>query len=226
MKSNILSISISLVAIAFMSGCGSSDSTALDTSTAATQVTEAASAVYDVSGTDTYLSSDGKTINSERKISADGAFTTTSNVRGDGSVYADFILADNANQLVMTQITTIDTGSFDDANGKGTYTATRDLAKGTSHLVGTSDTNGAFDCVQTYDVGTMPKTIYSTENFWQFMYLDGFQKINTTCPAWLENNTNNDTAGNMESVTTSTVTDDTGRVSTVKIYSKDTIEGG
>ena len=212
-------------------GCGSSDSTVADVATTAEQaavdtvtnaVSEAAASTeYDVSGLDTYTDN-GLNFTSERKISADGAFIATSNTDVDGSVYVGFALADNANELVMTQVTTTEQGSFNDTNGKGTYSQTTDLAKGTTYIVGTSDKEGAFDCMQTYDIGTMPKTINSTENFWQFIYLDGFQKTDTTCPDWIENDTSN-SSGDYESTSTTTVTDSTGRVSTIKIYNKETL---
>ena len=223
MKSNIF---MSLVVVAFISGCGSSDSTPISAATTAAEtvvatVSEAAtSKEYDVSGTETGTNNGLNSIG-ERKISADGAFVATSNTRGDGSVNVGYTLADNANELVITQVTTTEIGSFEDVNGKGTYTQTTDLAKGTTHMVGTNDKEGDFDCVQTYDVGSMPKTINSTENVYQFIYLDGFQKLNTTCPAWIENMVEG--PGSNESVLISKFTDNTGRVSTIKQYEKYTL---
>ena len=227
MQSKIVSASISVIAV-FMIGCGSSDSTTDTASvpTTPTEITdtltqEVASQEYNVSGTYTYTDNNGNTMLTIRKISADGAFEAYANTDQDSNqTYVGYKLLDTLNELTMTQVTATDIGIYDDNSGSGTVTIISNLADGTVHLSGTNSLEGNFDCVQTYDVGDMPKIITSTDDFEQYIYFYNFQKLSTTCPDWIEND--EPSSGSNEFVTTIEVTDDAEEISTIKIYDKET----
>ncbi len=94
---------------------------------------------------------------------------------------------DDTNEIIISQYTKTTAVSGELHDGI-TFKAVMDVnfEKGTEHTVGTSSEYGAFDCTTTYDV-VLPITIYDADE--ANLYIDDFQLTNSTCPDWLDDET-------------------------------------
>jgi len=99
----------------------------------------------------------------------------------------EFSFASGINELEITNIQTLITGT--DYNSKGEGITTRiesDISKGTINYSGNSTEHGDFDCVITYDYGDIPITIYNVYDIFEFSRLKSdYQVIDDQCPEWV-----------------------------------------
>ena len=126
--------------------------------------------------------------------------------------YPTLEFTDGVNEIAISQF--ISTKVFDSDLVVGTITI--NLQNATEHIVGTDATNGAVDCINTYDINT-PITIYSSSAFSDISISD-YQLKNSTCPSWVQSNDYETKVTRMTMTEEATITDDKGVVSTFSSY--------
>lgn len=193
----LIGFSSLIVASMAFNGCGSSDST---------DSTDLPNAIVEYSCESTQIF-DG--INITMKLGANGNLTCD-----DLYGYPELQFIDNVNEMVINQLISSSTVT---SNTHGSGTTTINLQEGTETIKGTDPENGSVDCVNTYDVPT-PLYIYDAEEL-QNIYLDDYQLISTTCPAWV--NEDDDSEDDIYEGTYTeniTITETSGTVSEISSY--------
>ena len=100
-----------------------------------------------------------------------------------------------------------------------TGTTDIDYKKGTEHLVFDSSKHGHVDCTNTYQA-TLPE-VWPDENSIEMPYLDYAALSSTTCPDWMNDDSNsNSEPTSMSTITNYTLTDSDGDISKYSEYSK------
>jgi len=195
-----------------LTGCGSDDSSSSSLSSNSAELEKASEATYDCERTYSGWTT---------KVSADGKFEPECSEYGAG-----FRLADNTNELVVTQVINEEVLTYTNSQSSISATITTNFASGTVKFVGSDSVKGSFNCTNTYDIGNMPKTIYSGNEIWNLSWIDSdsYQMTDTTCPDWINEDSENDENGIYNGISTTTVTDSEGGTSTLKIFQFDEVD--
>jgi len=209
---NIKQLGLSFIAIftiAF-SGCGSDSEDGESGTTISSDLTSTTDEYIPINTTSAYDCESTITqggLNLTIKLSATGKFTCSEYY---GAPQLDF--AEGVNEIAISQLTS---DQYYKGN-EGEATITINLEAGTEHIVGTSVVYGDFDCITTYDIGDLPLYIYNADELENFDLAD-YQELSTTCPAWVNEETDSPTISGIFTTDT-TITDTTGTISTVLSY--------
>jgi len=159
------------------------------------------------------MSLNGQTIIS--KEGTEGSLVCRVQNVGIGSL-VETSFVDGVNEITATQM--IIEEYFNDSSNSTTF----NLKEGTEHIVGTSNNHSSVDCVNTYDIKP-PITFYSGDEIGDFN-IDKYQRIATTCPDWVNddsgNNSGNATTSNSTYLGNFTVTQDSGAVTKMSIWAR------
>ncbi len=146
------------------------------------------------------------------KIGADGKFETDCNTP---PFYLK--LANDANELTVSQVTSISEGTFSDSDGSGTMSRTTNLDTGVITVVANGES-----CTETYDVSSLDRTINNAYEVFNFVSFDDELLISNTCPdedVDDDEDIDDDSDGHMTATLNITITDSTGAESHITSYS-------
>jgi len=212
MNTKLMSLGLSVATVLMMSACGTTDDSD-DSSGGGTNnpSTVQPAAAYTCEKT---LSFNGKSIT--MKAGANGDLKIVCNEFGGDLKF------NNVNEIAIAQLVSTETVNFVEVSGDTiNATVNTDLKAGTRTYKGTSSAHGNINCVETYDTGTLPVTIYDASDLETYIEFDNMQQTNTTCPDWInEDDSNSPDPKSAEIQSNATVTDVNGKKSNASAYSK------
>jgi hypothetical protein len=148
------------------------------------------------------------------KVGAEGNFKA-----GTPNNYPVVGFAENVNEIEIAQLIY---HMAVDSKKEGSANIVTDLKAGTQTIEGSHPEYGSVKCVNTYDV-ELPMTIYSVIDLLIFDLDSKYQRIDTTCPDWVNDDEDEDDEDEdlyaREGIINVTVTETSGTISKISHYS-------